>query len=185
MRVLVDVDGVVADLMGGFEQFIRGKYSLELRPREITTFHIAKSPTHVGLHERIDLDSNLEEFLALPSVYQDFVHPVPGAVEAIPRLTAAGHEVGFVTATLHESPESYASKYRWLTRYFGRMPVISCPSGQKHWFAADYGIDDRGDTCERWRSAGVRALLFRQPWNEAPEGTPSYDWTQILDILGA
>lgn len=181
--MLVDVDGVVADLMGGFERFIRDRYSLELRPWEITAFHIAKSLAHVELHERIDLDRNLTEFLALPDVYQDYVHPVPGAEEAIPCLVAAGIDIGFVTATLHESPESYASKYRWLTTRFGRLPVISCPSGQKHWFAADYGIDDRGDTCERWRSVGIRPLLFRQPWNEVPPGTKAYNWKEIVDEL--
>jgi len=185
MRLLIDVDGVVADLMGGFELFIRNKYCLELRPREITTFHIANSPAHRGLHERIDLDRNLEEFLALGDVYQLYVDPVPGAEDAIRRLQQRPDiEFAFVTATLHESPESYASKYRWLTKRFGRAPVISCPSGQKHWFDADYGIDDRYDTCQRWSQAGVTPLVFRQPWNEAPEGVRSYDWEEILRVVG-
>jgi len=183
MRLLVDVDGVVADLMGGFDRFIRAKHGLELRPREITTFHIPRSPAHRELDERICLDTNLAEFLALPDVYQDYVDPIPGARSALAAIRDAGHEVGFVTATLHDSPESYASKYRWLDKHFGRVPVISCPSGQKHWFVADYGTDDRWDTCERWAAAGVKPLLFRQPWNEAPPGTPSHDWAGICEIL--
>lgn len=183
MRLLIDVDGVVADLMGGFERFIWGKYRLDLRPREITTFHLAKSPAHQELHARIDLDRQLADYLALPNVYEDYVSMVPGSQAAIRELQHAGVDMAFVTATLHESPDSYASKYRWLFKRFGRIPVISCPSGQKHWFRADYGIDDRADTCERWREAGVHPLLFRQPWNEAPEGTPTYDWEAICAAL--
>lgn len=183
MRLLIDVDGVVADLMRGFETFLRGKYEVELRPREITTFHLANSPAHRVLHEQIDLDANLAEFLALDDVYERFVDPITGAYEGIHTLESMGVELAFVTATLHESPESYAPKYRWLDKRFPGIPVISCPSRQKHWFSADYGTDDRYDTCERWRAAGVRPLLFRQPWNEAPDGTPSYDWNGILGVL--
>lgn len=183
MRVLVDVDGPVADLMCGFEHYVWDKYRLELRPREITTFHPADSPAHQELHARIDLDRNLASFLAEDDVYERFVPLIPGAQDGIRELEAAGVELAFVTATLHESPESYAPKYRWLGKRFGRIPVISCPSGQKHWFRADYGIDDRGDTCARWRAAGVHPLVFRQPWNEVPEGTPRYDWEGICAAL--
>lgn len=183
MRVLVDVDGVVADLMGGFELFIRDRFRLELRPREITTFKIVNSPAHQQLHGQVDLNRQLADFLALPNVYHDYVDLVPGAQAGILELIDAGVEVAFVTATLHESPESYASKYRWLTKRFGRMPVISCPAEQKHWFTADYGVDDRADTCDRWRDAGIRPLLFRQPWNEAAEGTRTYDWEEICAAL--
>lgn len=183
MRVLVDVDGVVADLMGGFERYIRDTCGLELRPREITSFHIAESPAHRDLHARIDLDGRLADFLAVHAVYERYVDPIPGARNGIAELVGSGAEVAFVTATLHESPESYEHKYRWLSRRFGRVPVISCPSGQKHWLRADHGIDDRGDTCARWASAGVHPLVFRQPWNEVPAGTPTYDWEGICAAL--
>lgn len=183
MRVLVDVDGVVADLMGGFERYIRERHGLELRPREITVHRISMSPAHRELHERIDLNLQLERFLAVDDVYDRYVEPITGAVETVLDMHDAGHEVGFVTATLHESPESYAPKYRWLARHFGRMPVISCPAGQKHWFRAHYGIDDRYDTCQRWSQAGITPLLFRQPWNEAPPGTAGLDWSEIRDFV--
>lgn len=182
MRVLIDVDGVVADLIGGFEFFIRERFAKELRPREITTFNITRSPAQQSLHVEIDLDRQLADFLTLPGCY-DSVHPIEGAEHAIRMLIRWGFELVFVTATLEDAPESYASKFRWLRRHFPKLPVISCPSGQKHWFNAEYGIDDRYDTCQRWSSAGVKPLLFRQPWNEAPLGTDSFDWSEILDFL--
>lgn len=183
-RLGVDVDGVVADLMGGFEDFIWAEFGLRLRPEEITRFHIAKSPAHRELHEKVDLDRQLARFLAVPDVYEMFVSPIPGAVEAVARLAEDPHlELVFITATLHESPGSYAAKYRWLDHHFPRVPVISCPSGNKHWFDLDAGIDDRFDTCQRWERSGVTPLLFRQPWNEAPEDFPSYDWEGVLRAI--
>lgn len=182
MRVLIDVDGVVADLMGGFEHFIRERHGLELYPREITTFHIVKSPAHEWLHAKIDLDTQLADFLAHPNCY-GHVDVIDGSQIVIDGFLKQGFEIAFITATLKESPESYAPKFRWLAKHFPGVPVISCPSGQKHWLKADFGIDDRFDTCQRWSSAGTTPLLFRQPWNEAPEGVRSFNWWEIADEL--
>lgn len=182
MRVLIDVDGVVADLMGGFEHFIQMEHGLELRPREITTFHIARSPAHATLDAKLDLDRQLADFLALPNCY-DHVDVIEGAAEAIDTFLENGFEMAFITATLKESPESYAPKFRWLTKNFFGIPVISCPSEQKCWFQADYGIDDRYDTCQRWLKSGVTPLLFRQPWNEAPFTARRFNWSEITDEL--
>jgi 5'(3')-deoxyribonucleotidase len=184
-RGLIDVDGVVADLMGGFEWFIREQFGMELRPREITTFRVIRSPAHQDLHQAIDLDQRLTEFLARPDCY-DHSPVIDGAKDAIEVLRGYfGHELAFVTAILDESPESYATKFRWLDRNFPGIPVISCPSRQKCWVEGDYGIDDRWDTCERWMKAGVAPLLFRQPWNEAPPGARSFDWREIVDVIGS
>lgn len=183
MRVLIDVDGVVADLMGGFEKFVWNRHCRELRAREITTFKLANSPAHQELHAAIDLTRELEAFLALPDCYGE-VEVIEGAQEGIGRLQQETHmELAFVTATMKESPESYAPKFRWLAMHFPGIPVISCPSDQKHWFDADFGVDDRYDTCQRFESAGITPLLFRQPWNEAPEGNPRYDWKGVVDAV--
>ena len=168
--------------MGGFEHFIRERYGLELRPWEIRTFHIVNSPAHRQLHAEIDLDKQLADFLALPNCY-DHVDMIDESLLGVASLMSAGYDLAFITATLKESPESYAPKFRWLAKNFPGVPVISCPSQQKHWFTADYGIDDRYDTCQRWLNSGVKPLLFRQPWNEAPAGERSFNWLEIIDEL--
>ena len=182
MRVLIDVDGVVADLMGGFAHFIRERHGLELSPWKITTFNIPRSPAHQALHARIDLEKQLQDFLALPNCYEH-VDVIEGSQVALDYFLKEGFQLAFITATLKESPESYAPKFRWLAKNFPGIPVISCPSEQKCWFQADYGIDDRYDTCHRWLCSGVTPLLFRQPWNEAPGGERSFNWSEIADEL--
>lgn len=181
MRLLLDVDGVVADLMDGFERFFLNRTGELLRPNLSVTHRISHSPAHAELHARYDLDQQLTDFLALPNVYHDYVELVPGAKESIDSLYRAGHEIGFVTATLWTAPESYGSKMRWLDELFPEIPMLSVGSGEKHWVTGDYAVDDRYDTCLRWSQAGVTPLLFRRPWNEAPPGTRSYDWKEIMD----
>ena len=184
MRGLIDVDGVVADLMGGFGRFLLERHGVDLRQHEITTHRLSRSPAHQEIHARLDLNVQLADFLALPNPYEH-VALIEYAQEGIGELMRRGDDVAFITATLHESPQSYAPKYRWLDRHFRGIPVISCPAGQKSWLHADYGIDDRYDTCQRWTDEGVRSLLFRQPWNEAPDGHASYDWRGLVRAIDA
>lgn len=184
MRILIDVDGVVADLMKGFDLWMRARHGVSLGVENMVTHRISLSPNHRELHAALDLDIMLRDFLSTPNVYQDWVEPIDHACTAITTLRAKGHELGFVTATLHSAPSSYGSKLRWLNDTFGRIPMLCVQSGEKHWVSGDYAIDDRYDTCERWRASGVTPLLFRQTWNEAPPGTKAYDWKEILDELG-
>lgn len=181
MRVLIDVDGPVADLMDGLEKFIRERTGHELKPNTSLTHRISRSPVHAELNELIDLDRCLHDFLSLPDVYQEYVLPVPDSVESIHRLKFSGYELGFVTATLWTAPSSYSSKMRWLDKHFPGIPMLAVSSSEKHWVTGDYAIDDRYDTCFRWGLEGVKPFLFRRSWNEAPPGVKSYDWKEIMD----
>lgn len=184
MRVLIDVDGVVADLMGGWANFFYDRTGEYLVPEKSLRYHIAESEFHADLHRRFDLDRQLVDFLSEPDVYQRYVHPIEGAVPAIDALVDAGrYQLGFVTATLKKAPSSYESKMRWLEDYWPGVPMLAVGAHEKHWVSGDYAIDDRYDTIIRWQDAGVRSLLFRQPWNEAPHGTPTYNWKEILREL--
>ena len=180
MRILVDVDGVVADLMGGFERFFLEETGRRIDTRKSTTHRMSRAPEFIDLHREIDLDDMLHRFLSVPDVYQNYVELIPDAHESIEYLLDEGHVLGFVTATLWSAPCSFESKFDWLNSIFPYVPMLSVGSAEKHWVTGDYAIDDRYDTCTRWENAGVRPLMFRQPWNEAPAGTPSYDWRGIV-----
>ncbi len=181
MRYLVDVDGVVADLMGGFERFFLERTGERIDSSLSTTHSISKSPAHANLNSRFDLKRLVDQYLGLPDVYQDYIGLVPDASWAIRELDRRGHEVGFVTAILKAAPSSYVSKARWLDEHFPGIPLLTAASEEKHWVTGDRAIDDRYDTCFRWEQVGVRTLLFRRSWNEAPPGTRSYDWREIVD----
>jgi len=183
VRFLIDVDGPVANLMDGFATFFWNVTSERLDPFRSSTHRISQSPELADLHARFDLDALLTEFLSIRDVYQRFVPLTHGAWESIHDLLELGHEVGFVTATLKTAPSSYASKLLWLRDIFPDVPMLAVAADQKHWVTGDYAIDDRYDTCLRWRLEGVTPLLFRLPWNEAPPNEPSYDWKEIMKAV--
>ena len=181
MRYLVDVDGVVADMIRGFDSFLYVMTGERLPIERMSMHKLSRCPEVAHLHAKYDLESMLSRFLENPDVYGSLIPPIDGAILAIHELLARGHEVGFVTAVWHSAPASYGSKLRWLHRMFPDVPMLAVRSDEKHWVRGDRAIDDRYDTCARWAEAGVPAMLFRQPWNEAPPGTRTYDWQEILD----
>lgn len=185
MRILVDVDGVVADLMGGFIAFASERGCVIQRDK-ITAHHISKSRGLEHLSTTFDLDDMLREFLCTDDCYEDILE-IEDASYAINTLSRR-HELAFLTATMKSAPQSYASKFNWLQRRFPEIPVISAPSEYKHWVAGDILIDDRYDACSRFSSAWPNgkmgaSFLFSQPWNEAPKHIVRYDWDSILFSL--
>lgn len=172
---LVDVDGVVADLMGGFDRWLNEVHGERIPKELITKFNIPTSPALAELHAKVDLGTALARFLAVPEVYEEYVDPVEGAIDALREISSKVETV-FVTATLKEAPESYVSKFNWCKKHFGEIPMIAAPSRYKHAVTGRWIIDDRWDTCERCAGQGVKPLLFGAPWNEAPEHVTRYDW---------
>jgi 5'(3')-deoxyribonucleotidase len=181
---LIDVDGVVADLMSGFEVFFLERHGTVLRHWESDRHRIARSTAHRELHERFDLDRQLTDYLSIPDVYQRYIPPISGSQRVITRMIELDDDVRFVTAILHKAPSSFASKLEWFEEHFPGIPMMTADSHSKHWVVGDYAIDDRFDTCSRWEASGTKALLFQQPWNEAPEGTPRYRWEDIAHVVG-
>lgn len=185
MRILVDVDGVVADLMGAFIEFAAIKGCI-IRMQDITAHTISKSKELKHLSTTFDLDDMLREFLSIDNCY-DAVMEIEGSSKTLKALSKR-HDLVFLTATMKSAPQSYASKFNWLQRRFPKIPVLTAPSEYKHWVAGDILIDDRYDACSRfsaaWPNGRIGAsFLFGQPWNEAPESVPRHDWKTILECL--
>lgn len=177
-RVLIDVDGVVGDLMGGFCLYIGERYGHTIDSSMITAYHIVDSPLLKEIHEKIDLNRVLDEFLRIEDVYQLYVEPIDGAVDSIIEI-ANRTEAAFLTATMPNAPEAFVSKSRWLKALVGNIPVISCPSKQKHWVKADFLVEDRYDTVLAFEAVGGQGLLIKQPWNDFP-GRPRLDWYDVV-----
>ncbi len=199
-RVLSDVDGVVADLIGGgFARFLDEELAVCLPINEVIYHNdMGRSP---GLREIDDslrlrwpepgpdggLGGAFKTFMKDRDVYGKWVTPIEGAVDGIAEIRRHV-DLGFVTALMKSARDHFRSKMEWIERYFPGIPIITCPSELKCWVSGDYAIDDRYDTCSRWeknwKSGLKRAMLFRQPWNEAPVDHPRYDWPGIVRTLG-
>jgi 5'(3')-deoxyribonucleotidase len=177
MRILVDVDGVVADLIGEFcKRWMFGT----ITPEMITHHKIVKSPEIIEFQIKtsINVGKNFDEFMK--SSPYTFVERIKGAREGVKELIKLGHEIVFLTS-LSDYPESFQSKYEWISSNFDNLPVITCPSSMKHWVQADAIIDDREDICKAFEDSGMNSFLFAQPWNSSEK--VRYDWESIVDFL--
>lgn len=198
--IAVDVDGVVADLMGGMRRFTVREFAVDFNVSDIV-YHdrMGRSPGLAEAHEKLlkwfpqeaDEEYNgfggaFRCFMKDPSVYSTYVEPIKGSVDAIASIRDQ-YDVLFVTALMKSARDHFRSKMEWIERWFPGIPIITAPSGEKWRVYADFAVDDRYDTCERWWRRGVNAMVFRQSWNEIPPharaGTLTWDWGSIKERL--
>lgn len=157
MIVLVDVDGVQADLVS---RFLRALYSLTGR-RYTPEQWIDWSPVKSGLctaDEAAQIFDVLGDSIAL-------LPDIPGAQDGIRRLRKAGHRVVALTSPL-VTPGWLHGRMTWLQkRGFGNEDIVL--AWDKSLVHGDVLVEDNAENANAWAAAhpeGVGVVLA-QPWN--------------------
>lgn len=196
--IACDVDGPVAAMIPSFVEFTKNEFGVEIDISKIA-YHdrMGRSPglqkQDLALRRYFPSDSDpdsggiggaFQAFMKDRDVYGKYVSPTPGAVDAFAHLRP-NYNIIFVTALMRSARDHFRSKMEWLERWFPGHQIVTCPSGLKHHFIADYCIDDRWDTCNRWESIGTTSLLFSMPWSEVPshKSVPLHNWSTITGTL--
>ena len=168
-RVLVDMDGVLADV---YHQFI--KY--EKRDS--------------GIKIELEDSKGLDETIAFPNVDKHLREPgffrnlqvMEDSIEVMEYLNSK-YEV-FILSAAMEFPNSLREKYDWLAEHFPFITweqIIFC--GSKKAVTGDYMIDDYPKNLDTFQG---EKLLFTQPHNQSVD---NYDykridsWKEIRTIL--
>ncbi len=121
----LDMDGVVAD----FEKGIRG---LQPEMKEFSSFEDLKV-----LSDGFDLVC-----YANPEIYHH-LPPVPGAIEAVRKLSAI-YEVYFLSTAMWDLPESFTGKRMWVEKHFGDLGKKKLIlTHRKDLMRGDFLVDDR------------------------------------------
>jgi len=168
-RVLVDMDGVLADV---YQQFIR--------------YEFQESGKHIALEEAIGKD----EVVAFPNGrkhvnQKGFFRDVPrieGSVEAIKYLNDT-YDLYIVSAAM-EFPNSLQDKLEWLEEFFPFLTwrqIIFC--GSKQAVSGDVMIDDHSKNLDYFDG---HRIMFTQPHNKDivdDSYTRINRWEEIYDIL--
>ncbi len=167
LRLLVDVDGVVLDLMGGFSRylFMGGDDPMKGVPAAARPFDRSEVTRH-KLGRCPGLEGHwpaFVEFMRSEDPYR-WTLPHRDAIDSLGRI-AERHEVVFTTATMSQAPTSYASKFERLRDLGMPYEVCSIPSELKRHFRGDIGIDDRADICLGYVAAGTPSICFVRPWS--------------------
>ena len=175
--VLVDVDGVVADLHTEWCRRISNTHHLAFTPEMVTSWDMERLvPEHVG--ERV-FDHLWEDDL------YDHVQPIPGARQGTERLRELGYRVVYLTSS---NDVTAGQKMRWLKRHdFLVQP-------EPHEYADVITAHDKSlvpgfalidDGAHNLSHAPVRRrLLFDQPHNRSVSGYERVSsWAEVTETL--
>lgn len=161
---LVDVDGVVLDLMGAVKRD-RDKKNLRFGYDRRPAVDLNK----VHVHDNLDAHvyEALLEFLQGDDAYKT-VDPLPDALWGLEQIAERGYTVFFNTAVMKSARESYTSKYNRLAELIdGKFDFeyAAVPSAYKHYVRGSFGVDDRSDICYNYARNGVRPFLMARQWS--------------------
>ncbi len=161
--VLVDMDGVCADLMTPWLLAYGSRKNRLFTVEDVRNF---KMETNAGF------DDGVYEFLRRDGVFAD-LRPIPGAVQALRHLNDTANV--YICSTPSRNPASATEKLRWCGRhlpFIHRRRLILC--ARKDLVRGDYLIEDSPDNVRDWALANPqgKTILIDYPYNAC--ASPSY-----------
>ena len=172
MRILVDMDGVLADFDGGvIETYNR------LHPRDVVAFPEKRTHRYISWEYPGEIRSELEGIIASPGFFRG-LKPIPGAIGAVYEMKRRGDEVYFCTRPLLTNLFCMDEKRRWTLEYFGKEWVARViPEMDKTRVPGDILIDDNPNADKGERIPTWEQILYTQPYNDHIEGKRRLTWT--------
>lgn len=177
MLVLIDQDAVLADFDGGFDAIWRESYPE--RP-----FVPAADRRHFYIRD--DYPAEYRDDIRAIHTAQGFIlglSPMPGALEALADMLAAGHDVRICTSPLSAFRFCVFEKYQWAhdnlgPDWVGRLIITK----DKTLVRGDVLIDDKpevtGTLVPTWEH-----LVFDAPYNVDAPGR-HISWSNWRKVLG-
>jgi 5'-nucleotidase len=171
MRILVDMDGVIADCMSHWLTLINRYHGENLKPGDITGWAIEDFCKTAKAKQ-------VYRFLRQPGFFRH-LDPIPGALEAMNWLMRAGYDVVIVTACKY----GQVDKQEWLKAHLPEFNLHNLIfAARKELVQGDVLIDDGMHNLEEWGKAHPNGLpiCFAHPHNLTYEGERVYSWKQVL-----
>ncbi|MFB6117356.1 5' nucleotidase, NT5C type [Halosegnis sp.] len=180
--LLVDLDGTVADQLPRVCAYLAAEYGLEVTPDQIDAWSwpVPDPAPYAHIGEVID-----ELMRERPEWFLGSLAPIPGAVEGLAALSAAGYGIHIAT---HRLPTTHDVSERWLEangivydRFLRDVPA------NKGALDGDVLLDDYHGNIADALAAGKAGVLVRQPYSNpaACQPAPSAEsWAEIRDLFG-
>jgi 5'-nucleotidase len=166
MIVLCDVDGVLADYVGGVLETVYELFGKQVFRQEIQSWDLFD---HLGLEKQ-----------QIKQVYKELnragwcnsLDPMPGAADFVKQLQARGHSLKIVTSSWVSAPSWEFERRHWLKDHLKIPPNVVTFTAEKELIVGDVFIDDRTSHVRKWSIAHPygKALLFSAPYNEREVG---------------
>jgi len=178
LDILVDLDGVVADLDRGFRLAWAERFPA-----------IPLTPLHERRSFRItdDHPAELQPFIVNVIDHRSFplaLPPIGGAIEALYRLVDQGHRVRICSGFPPGISCQENAKRSWISRHLGPTWAADAEiTRDKASVAADLLIDDR-PSIPGVERALWQPVVFDQPWNQDSTYLRLYGWSDIDRVVG-
>ena len=175
MRILVDMDGVLADFEGAFLDRWRSTYPdrsfVPLSERR--TFYLSKEyPTELA-----------REIFCAATFIRD-LPPIAGGLEAVQDMLRSGMEVFICSSPLSDYQNCVVEKYDWVVRHLGfEWSKRLILTKDKTLITGDVLIDDRpsvdGIATPTWEH-----VIYDQPYNREVNTKRRLTWKNWREVLG-
>ncbi len=181
--VAFDIDGVVADTMSLFLDIAHQEFNLNsIAYEDITCYNLA---------DCLNIDPKIIDTVVtriLDGNYDAPLNPIAGAPEVLSQLARQYGPVMFITARPYAGPLP-----GWINETLGlnsaAIEIIVTGSheakpGILRQRNIAHFVEDRLETCFLLQDAGVRPVLFRQPWNRRQHPFVEVDsWEELQKLL--
>ena len=172
MILLVDMDDTIEQLLRAWVDGVNKEYGFSVEYDDIKEWNVSAAFPGLSWKQVYDIPMR-------PGFWKT-VEPIPGAAEALLRLTEAGHEIYIVTATPFDSVPEKISGYLFEHFPFLRWDQVII-TGKKQLIRGDVLIDDAPHNLE---GGGYEKILMDAPHNRAYDAEANgmirvYDWPQI------
>ena len=170
MRIICDMDEVLADMMTPLLEQYNEKYEADIVIDDIVQW---------------ELPQDMIEVFKFPAFFLNLL-PIPGAMDGIAWLVKWGHDV--VIATNHSDSDYVAAdKVLWVKEWFGSLSHNMMIGARKDLLQGDMIIDDNPEYLIS--SPCPIKICMDRPWNRdfsLYNGKVSYrvyHWGQILEVF--
>lgn len=179
MRVLVDMDGVIADWGHAYGESLDrfGDAAAGIpRHKDQRSFNL-----HAG---RTDHEKALIDAVMVEEGFYSRLEPIAGAKGALKAMLKAGHDVRIVTSPWVSNPTCASDKLNWVVKHYGSHwgPRVVI-TADKTLVRGDILIDDKpeihGEVEPTWEH-----VLFDQPYNrEVVDKRRLVDWPAWRELI--
>lgn len=179
MRILIDMDDVLADFDGDFLRCWRKKHpeKMYVPLEERKSFYVKESYP-------VDLHPLVTEIYTAPSFFRT-LPPVAGAVEAVKEMEQMDLELFICTSPLNAYRNCVLEKYEWVEQHLGLDWVKRIIlTKDKTLVKGDFLIDDKPVITGVESVPAWEHILYDRPYNRDinRKRLTWQNWKQVLDV---